>query len=114
MEKMPGFPDGRYGHNQLVMEDMRVPFFIYSSDGKVPVLPNGVISHYEISELAAQYLGYRVINPNYENNVFFVHGNNLFEEYQFIEYQRQNGKLKEILKDEVENFIRGKKKEKAE
>lgn len=112
--EMLGFPDGRYGHNQLVMEDMRVPFFIYSSDGKVPVLPNGVISHYEISELAAQYLGYRVINPNYENNVFFVHGNNLFEEYQFIEYQRQNGKLKEILKDEVENFIRGKKKEKAE
>lgn len=111
--EMLGMPDGRYGHNQLVMEDMRVPFFIYSADGKAPVLPKGVISHYEISELAAHYLGYKVTNPNYSNDVFFVHGNNLFEEYQFIEYQRQDGQLKEVIKDEVEDFIREKKKERA-
>lgn len=112
--EMLGLPDGRYGHNQLVMEDMRVPFFLYSLGGKTPVLPKGVISHYEISELAAQYLGYKVTNPNYNNNVFFVHGNNLFEEYQFVEYQRINGKLQEVLKDEVEDFIREKIKERVE
>ena len=80
----------------------------------MPVLPNGLISHYEISKLTAQYLGYEVINPNYGDDVFFVHGNNLFEEYQFIEYQRQNGQLKEILKDEVEGFIKGKIKKREE
>ena len=112
--EMLGLPAGRYGHNQLVMEDMRVPFFLYNLGGKTPVLPKGLISHYEISELAAQYLGYKVTNPNYNNNVFFVHGNNLFEEYQFVEYQRINGKLQEVLKDEVEDFIREKIKERAE
>lgn len=112
--EMLGFPDGRYGHNQLVAEDMRVPFFLYNIGGKMPVLPNGLISHYEISKLTAQYLGYEVINPNYGDDVFFVHGNNLFEEYQFIEYQRKNGQLKEILKDEVEGFIKGKIKKREE
>ena len=111
--EMLGFPDGHYGHNQLIIEDMKVPFFLYNIGGKNPVLPKGVISHYEISELVAQYLGYKVTNPNYSDDVFFVHGNNLFEEYQFVEYNRQNGQLQEVLKDEVENFIRKKTKEKA-
>ncbi len=111
--EMLGFPDGRYGHNQLVIEDMKVPFFLYNIGGKNPVLPKGVISHYEISELVAQYLGYKITNPNYSDDVFFVHGNNLFEEYQFVEYNRQNGQLQEVIKDEVENFIRKKTKEKA-
>lgn len=109
--EMLGLPDGRYGHNQLVMEDMRVPFLIYNIGGKMPVLPGGVISHYEISEMVAEFLGYKVSNPNYENDVFFVHGNNLFEDYQFIEYERRNGEIREILRDEVEDFVKKTNKE---
>ena len=112
--EMLGVPDGRYGHNQLVMEDMRVPFLLYNIGGKMPVLSDGVISHYEIAELAAQYLGYKVRNPNYGDDVFFVHGNNLFEDYQFIEYKRQKGQLQEMLKDEVEDFVKMQNKEVAE
>lgn len=104
--EMLGIPNGLYGHNQLVVESMRVPFFIYNIGGKMPLLPEGLISHYEISEIVAQYLGYRVENPNYGRDVFFVHGNNLFEEYQFIEYHRQNGRLEEVLKDTVGEFVR--------
>ena len=77
----------------------------------MPVLPRGVISHYEISEMVAEFLGYKVSNPNYENDVFFVHGNNLFEDYQFIEYERRNGEIREILRDEVEDFVKKTNKE---
>ena len=64
--------------------------------------------------MAAQYLGYKVRNPNYGDDVFFVHGNNLFEDYQFIEYKRQKGQLQEMLKDEVEDFVKMQNKEVAE
>ena len=65
-----------------------------------------MISHYEISLLVAQYLGYKIENPNYDNNTFFVHGNNLFEEYEFIQYKRSdNGIIEEVLKDTVKGFV---------
>lgn len=104
--EMLGIPDGKYGHNQLLMESMRVPFILYSNNGILPTLPNGMISHYEISLLVAEYLGYRIENPNYDNDTFFVHGNNLFEEYEFVQFKRtKEGNLKKILKDTVKGFV---------
>ena len=105
--EMLGVPDGRYGHNQLLRESMNVPFIMYNNGGNVPVLPKGEISHYEISELVAKYLGYKVINPNFDNDTFFVHGNNLFEEYQFIKMNRnEDGVVIDEFKDTVGGFVK--------
>ena len=38
--EMLGVPDGKYGHNQLLMESMKVPFILYSNNGNLPTLPN--------------------------------------------------------------------------
>ncbi len=106
--EMLGIPDGRYGHNQLLIESMRVPFFMYSIGAENPKLPTGVISHYEISQIVAQSLGYEVNNPNFENDIFFVHGNNLFEEYEFVEYHRvPSGELTQVRKSTVGAYVNG-------
>ncbi|MEE6208120.1 MAG: hypothetical protein VZR95_08720, partial [Alphaproteobacteria bacterium] len=47
------------------------------------------ISHYEISAMIARFLGYSVKNPNFTDDEFFVHGNNLFGDYEFIKIKRE-------------------------
>lgn len=102
--EMLGIPDGRYGHNQLLQESADVPFIWYHIGGKAPSLSEGKVTHYEISGWLAEQLGYKVENPNYGADVFFVHGNNLFNDYEFVKLHREADG--DIVKDEQKTLAR--------
>ncbi|MBR2136533.1 MAG: sulfatase-like hydrolase/transferase [Alphaproteobacteria bacterium] len=85
--EMLGYPDGQYGHNRLEKEVYTVPF-IWIGQKDNPISLHSTVSHYEIAEIIADLLGYEVQNPNFDNQTFFVHGNNLFEDYEFIKIKR--------------------------
>ncbi len=78
---------GMWGHNKLIVEQGKVPAFIFNYKEKLPP----TISAYQFSKLILQALGGKLINPNEKNNVFYLHGNNIYYPYDFMEYQ--------ILKD---------------
>ncbi len=108
--EMLGIPDGRYGHNQLLKQAMIVPFIMYNI-GTNTILPEEYISHYEIAKLIAFYLGYDIKNPNFAEDDFFVHGNNLFEEYQFLQIHRNEDNTINIDKPQtIGTYIRQKTK----
>lgn len=75
---------GLWGHNNLVLEQGYVPFVVLK-DNMPKIAP--VISAYEAAKFVAQDLGATIINPNEQNNVFYLHGNNIDFPYSYIEYQ---------------------------
>lgn len=85
--------NGYFGHNILKTETAAVPFFIYSRNPDAELYNrlrrNPEISHYEIAETVACLLGYNIKNPNSDENTVFIHGNNLYEEYEIIELKRR-------------------------
>ncbi len=104
-----GIPNGKYGHNVLVEEAMVVPFILFN-EGENVTLPKGYMTHFEIAGLVARFLGYKVVNPNSPENRFYVHGNNLFEDYQYVEFERDNnGDVKQIKKDTVSQLVKKRK-----
>ncbi|MBO6281116.1 MAG: sulfatase-like hydrolase/transferase [Alphaproteobacteria bacterium] len=108
--EMLGIPDGKYGHNKLAAEVYAVPFILVGS----PQLKNidfKYISHNEISKIIARFLGYSVNNPNFTDDEFFVHGNNLFKDYEFIRLKRgENRTLKEYPLQTVSRYVEKKLK----
>ena len=108
--EMLGIPDGKYGHNELAAEVYAVPFILVGS----PQLKNidfKYISHYEISKIIARFLGYSVNNPNFTDDEFFVHGNNLFQDYEFIRLKRgENRTLTEYPLQTVSRYVEKKLK----
>lgn len=76
---------GKYwGHNNMILEQAKVPFFVRTS--RDLTLPP-TVSHYEITKIIADDLGYVLDNPNEENGTFFLHGNNTDFAYPFIKYK---------------------------
>ena len=65
---------GMWGHNKLIVEQGKVPAFIFNYKEKLPP----TISAYQFSKLILQALGGKLINPNEKDNVFYLHGNNIY------------------------------------
>jgi glucan phosphoethanolaminetransferase (alkaline phosphatase superfamily) len=69
---------GRYGHGSgnLYYQTAEVPIIINSNDigylDKMKKIYNP--THYEISQSIANLLGYEIINPNAEKDVFYING----------------------------------------
>lgn len=99
-----------YGHNILKKETALVPFAIYSNqpDKKLyqSLKKRKDISHYEMGKMIASLLGYEVTNPNSDKNVSYIHGNNLYEEYEVLGLKRQeNQLLQQNFQGSVSSFI---------
>ena len=110
--EMLGLPDGKYGHNKLAQEVYSVPY-IWIGNKTNNLIKVNKISHYEISKLIAYFLGYSVDNPNFDDDTFFVHGNNLFKDYDFIKINRTaEGALIEHPVQTVWRYVQGKLKRK--
>lgn len=83
--------DNLYGHNILDYRVAQVPFMIYYNNkykigfDKINIPDN--ISHYEISKIIANIIGYNVKNPN-ENGEFFIQGNNIYFDNFILPYER--------------------------
>ncbi len=80
---------GLYGHGILNPGVAEVPCFIYGINGSQSFLESvrqkPVLSHYDMGILIADRLGYQINNPNYNENEHFVHGNDLYADYQFLQ-----------------------------
>ncbi len=70
--------NGLYGHGHPILENAKVPFVFYSKNGPAKItkevagLRDGV-THYEITKIIAEALGYSIHNPN-ENGDFYING----------------------------------------
>ncbi len=62
----------KYGHSELDMECAKVPLLIYSNQDIDR--PKQMTTHYNISKMVANSIGYRVINPNEDNRHFYLNG----------------------------------------
>lgn len=89
--------DGMYGHNNLVIEQAKVPFFVKNKN--IDYLPS-VLSYIQIGKIIARDFGFDIINPNEEDNIFYIHGNNIDFPYDYIKYRiRDNGDIIQIEKN---------------
>ncbi|MDR1284673.1 MAG: sulfatase-like hydrolase/transferase [Campylobacteraceae bacterium] len=95
--------NGFYGHNKLDMSVAAVPFLSYSASGdKISVKTP---SQYEVAEWIGELLGYKFINPNLQDNTFYIHGNNFLSNYEFISYVKVNGNITNQSKTILNKFI---------
>jgi len=94
--EMLGLKDehGRHGHSQLVWGDTFVPFLYYSDTPKE--LNKSIYSHYQISKMLSNDLGYEIINPN-EDGSYFVNGVNIDGSAGYMRYKFK--KCKNALKN---------------
>ncbi|MBQ7659749.1 MAG: sulfatase-like hydrolase/transferase [Alphaproteobacteria bacterium] len=90
-----------WGHNNLVLEQAKVPVFIKKANGTK--LPNP-LAHYELAKLILQDLGYTLINKNETPDVYYLHGNNVDFPYDFIEYRIGSEGAHELKKENTANL----------
>lgn len=90
--------NGMWGHNNLVAEQGKVPAVILGYNAEK--LPPS-ISAYQFGKKILQALGSRLINANETGNIFYLHGNNIYYPYDYLEYQiSKDGK---IIEKDVKN-----------
>ncbi len=81
--------NGRWGHNLLDLETAKVPFFVYSRKlAETGLSDEREITHYEIGKWMLSLFGKRLNNPNEDGKTFYIHGNNLYQDYDFLETER--------------------------
>jgi glucan phosphoethanolaminetransferase (alkaline phosphatase superfamily) len=86
---------GLYGHNHLNLPCAFVPFWIYGDLKRVQnhLQNRTFLNHYQIGILVADLLGYNIHNPNDDGKTYYIHGNNIYSNYSYLEY--------EIIKNDV-------------
>lgn len=79
--EMLGENGGQFGHAKLTPEVARVPFIFYGHNGTPAVMQEArrLINptHYEMGKLLAQMLGYRINNPNQQQDLYYLNGTDL-------------------------------------
>ena len=105
-----GEEGGLYTHNQLHPHVYTIPFWLLGLNEGIPkqalekITPLSPISHYEIGYFIADLLGHDIQNPNIEKDVFYVHGDNIDRNYDFIRYKRID--KDQIVADPVKSLDR--------
>lgn len=92
---------GMWGHNNLTLEQAKVPLFVKSPN--VGVLPK-ILPHYEIGKFILRDIGVELQNPNEKDGIYYLHGNNIDFPYDFIEYQIQGDNIYEVAKENTGNL----------
>lgn len=100
--------NGKWGHNLLDLETAKVPFFVYSQSVVKLALPdNREITHYEIGKWMLSLFGKRLDNPNEDGKTFYIHGNNLYQDYDFLKTERGRDGLIAVLNGDVVSRLTG-------
>jgi glucan phosphoethanolaminetransferase (alkaline phosphatase superfamily) len=80
--------NGTYGHGfgTLIPETAQIPVVIQSKDPAFLEKINHTfaITHYEIAKFFAEQIGFNVINPNKEENVFYINNIDYNGRYGYI------------------------------
>ncbi|MDR2812716.1 MAG: sulfatase-like hydrolase/transferase [Puniceicoccales bacterium] len=92
--------NGMYGHGSgiLVPEVAQIPVLVQSSDSVFLKKINDIfaITHYEIAKLLAEQMGFDIVNPNEEENVFYTNG---------IDFNGQCGYIR-LIKDPATKTVK--------
>ena len=86
--EMLGFKseNGKYGHSQLVFGDTFIPF-LYYSDKYHKNLNKNYYNHYLISKMLAEDLGYEIINPNENKDIYYINNVKLDGRSGYLKYE---------------------------
>lgn len=87
---------GLFGHNQMQPEVADVPIWAFSIQSRHQLLApikNNIISHYDLGKYIAKLFGAEIVNPNEDETLQFVHGSEIFTDYEFIPWKKNNGKV---------------------
>ncbi|NPA63972.1 MAG: phosphoethanolamine transferase [Epsilonproteobacteria bacterium] len=92
---------GKFGHSILDPNAAKVPFLIYYNDKVDPSIQKMVSTlptihtHYQFGKLIARTLGYAIVNPNENNESFYINGTDLAGEngYMVLYRNRQEYKI---------------------
>ena len=95
--------NGMWGHNNLTLEQAHVPVFVKRN--RIEVLPQ-IIPHYELGKLILEDIGFKLDNPNEQERIYYLHGNNVDFPYDFIEYQINGADILQIKKENTGNLIK--------
>jgi glucan phosphoethanolaminetransferase (alkaline phosphatase superfamily) len=95
--------DGLYGHGTLSRYTADIPIMIQSNDIEFMKIMKAIFkpTHYEIAKNIAKILGYEIINPNEEENVFYINGVDFTGRCGYIRFK------KDVVNHRIEYFKGG-------
>lgn len=87
--------EGRFGHSHLTLNSARIPFLLYGQDAH-PGFLDAIRSlerptHYEIARSIAGLLGFRIVNPNEVDGVYYINGPRTFGQAGMLELEKTKG-----------------------
>lgn len=81
--------NGLFGHITLVPEGADVPIMLYTKNANPEIqaeLANSFTpTHHELGLLIAKIMGCNISNPNTEDNIYYINGNDSMARYGYIE-----------------------------
>jgi len=86
---------GLFGHNQMQPEVADIPIWAFAINAHTQLLSsfkNKIISHYDLGKYIAELIGVKITNPNEEKTLQFVHGSEIFTDYEFMPWEKDNEK----------------------
>ena len=106
--------ESTFGHNLLNLGITYVPFMIYSKKNNKELFnelkQKKIMTHYEMSILMANLIGYNVKNPNLikdgNDDLFFIHDASIIGDYRVIPYVRKNGKIIQKTHTSAKKFMK--------
>jgi len=84
---------GLFGHNQMQPEVADVPIWILApKPALISSLKNqSIISHYDLAKYIATLFGATITNPNENSHLQYVHGSELYTDYEFMPWKIEKG-----------------------
>lgn len=73
-----------YGHSIVDRQVAEIPFLAYIVNAEKPKL-QGPVCHYEVNNLVASALGFKIINPNLKPGICYIQGTNLYGLNEYME-----------------------------
>jgi glucan phosphoethanolaminetransferase (alkaline phosphatase superfamily) len=92
---------GMFGHNLMQPEVTDVPVWAYAlgtNEALISPIRKQPISHYDLGKLIGAFLGAEITNPNEDPTLQFVHGSEIYTDYEFMPWKKSNG-APEFLKN---------------
>ena len=80
--------NGIFGHSALDKQIYEVPFLSYIVKGDMKMDVKPPICHYEIHNIIASLLGFKIDNPNIKPGICYVQGTNLQGINEFVEFKK--------------------------
>ncbi len=84
--------DGRYGHNTVKLDSAQIPILFYGinvSEEETAAIKEKLgclTNHYLVGKEIARLLGYRITNPNEQDDLYYMNGIDAFGEAGYTSY----------------------------